>query len=343
MRADRPLSAWSWGDPAAVAEALRPEGGRVLVACGAGDEALTLLAAGAGHVLAVDPDPGPLALAELKLAAARTLPAPTLRSLLGLDAAGRRLFLYHYVRDGRIEGRGPLPPGLEGPSRAWWDAREALLRTGISQGWGPLDKAGVATRAHLRRLGLSADIRATLETGLAPRWAGRRWSLALHRGLGPLLSGAALDRLLQVLPARARDGDPRAWLLLTGGLPPELSPAPWLGPSALAALRGSGRLVLQRGALGPILAAQPPGQLDAVCLDLAAAGLPLAHQPPDVDLLAAGALALRPGGRLLFRPSSGPAPTRLPPTLRPDADAARRLLVRDLAVYGGAPGVFQRT
>lgn len=287
-------------------------------------------------MVVVDPDPGPLALAELKLAAARTLPLPTLRSLLGLDAPGRRLFLYHYVRDGRREGSGPAPPGLHGASRAWWDAREELVRIGLGERLGALDRGAADLRAHLRRLGLSGRVQAGFREDASSGWAGRRWSLALRLALGPRLSRDDVLRLQTLLPARAAARDPRVRLLLTGQLPPEIPPAPWLAPTQLRSL-ARGRVVPQQGEPGDLLAAQPAGSLSAVGLDLACAGLPLT-----ADLLPAAARALRPGGLLLLRPPAGAGAPALPPALSLDPAATEALRAADRALLGGPPTVLRR-
>lgn len=341
----RPLSAWSLGDPAALTRAVAPArevGGAVLVFGGSGDEALGLLALGLPEVQVVEPDPGARALLALKHAAAHTLPLATLRSVMGLDEAGRRLFLYHYVRDGRQEGAGPPPPGLSGAERAFWDAHEDLVRRGISGGFGALDQAAVRLRATLRRLGLHGAVERSLHEGAPPLWAGRRWSLALRRTLRALLPSAEQAQVRARLPALAEGGDPRAHLLLGGALPPALPPAPWLCPEGLRALRGEDtggprRLACTAGLPGPALSTRRPASLAAVCLDLATAGLPL---PP--DLLPAAARALRPAGLLVLRPAVGAAPPDLPAGLHLDVVATGRLRGEDRGLLGGPPLVLQR-
>jgi hypothetical protein len=87
--------------------------------------------------------------------ACRALPPASLRSLWGLDPFGRRLWFYHYVRE-----------GLPHWARAWWDARERAVRLGIaSQGrveqrvarLAPLWRGPpVARRAALRLAGCRA-------------------------------------------------------------------------------------------------------------------------------------------------------------------------------------------
>jgi S-adenosylmethionine-diacylglycerol 3-amino-3-carboxypropyl transferase len=92
----------------------------VLSVCSAGDNSFALAAAGARSVTAVDLSLPQIALAELKLVAARELPIQSVRSLLGLGHFGRRVWFYHYLR-----------PKLTDPTRAFWDANEGVVRAGI--------------------------------------------------------------------------------------------------------------------------------------------------------------------------------------------------------------------
>lgn len=325
---------WSWGDPALLVQALGPQGSRVLLPCGSGDGALGLLAAGAREVVAVDPRPGALALAELKLAAARTLPEATLRCLFGLDAPGRRVFLYHYVRDGRQEGRGPPPPGLAEAARGWWDTHEELVRAGLHGAGGARERASTRLRTRLRQAGLGPAVGRSLSDGAPATWAGRRWRLALRLALGGPLGAEGATHVGRRLATLAPGGGRLAWLVLAGEPPPGQPPAPWMAPAALAALRGPGRLLPTSSTLSRALEEQPPASLDAVSLGLV-------RGSPE-SLLALAARALRPGGRLLLRVPEGALRAEPPAALVPDQALTRVLRARDGALVAGAPLLLRR-
>lgn len=313
---------WSWDDARTLLRALEPRGKRILVPGGAGDLVLAAVGAGAQEVIAADARPAQLALAELKLVAARTLPAPTLRSLLGLDPAGRRVFLYHYVRDGRVEGHGRPPPGLSPRAAAWWNAHEDVVRRGIVDA-GRREQAARLLRQLLEGAGLAAGVADTLATGSPPTWAGRRWRAAVRYALGPLLPGHARDWLTARLPLLAvQGGDPVRRLLA-----PESPVADWLQAVGLAALQGGGGVRFELGELSSALGRQAAGSLDAVYLGFAA--------DSDHGAVAAAAWALRSGGILMLR-SSSPA-GGLPP-LGPawvvETAHSRRLQGDDQAVLG---------
>jgi S-adenosylmethionine-diacylglycerol 3-amino-3-carboxypropyl transferase len=106
-----------WEDPAVLQGALKvgPEDD-VLSICSAGDNSFALAIAGARSVTCVDVSVPQLALAELKLRAAEALPIQSFRSLLGLDAAGRRIWFYHFLR-----------PRLSHRARAWFDENEEMV------------------------------------------------------------------------------------------------------------------------------------------------------------------------------------------------------------------------
>lgn len=108
-----------WEDPRLLTAALDPRDREVLSIASAGDNAIALALAGARRVVAVDVSEAQLALCELKLAGHR-LHHLEFRQLLGLDAPGRRVFLYHGLR-----------PHLSDRARRFWDAHEDTIRAGI--------------------------------------------------------------------------------------------------------------------------------------------------------------------------------------------------------------------
>lgn len=123
--AEKPLAArlnyaQCWEDERVLVEALRPAADEDVLSIGsAGDNTIALALAGARSVTAVDLSEPQLALLELKLAGAR-LHYLEYRQLLGLDTPGRRVFLYHQVRD-----------ALSDRARRYWNAHEHVVREGI--------------------------------------------------------------------------------------------------------------------------------------------------------------------------------------------------------------------
>ncbi len=118
---ERVSYAQCWEDHRVLSEALAvgPEDD-VLSICSAGDNSFALAIDGARSVTCLDLSGPQLALAELKLVAARALPLSGFRSFLGLDAFGRRIWFYHQLRD----HLGPR-------ARAWWDSHEVHIRLGL--------------------------------------------------------------------------------------------------------------------------------------------------------------------------------------------------------------------
>lgn len=111
-----------WEDPAVLSAALRIQpDDDVLSVCSAGDNAFALAIDGARSVTCIDLSRPQLALAELKLRAAQTMPLSGLQSMLGFDIGGNRVSLY------RRRVRDHLSPD----TRAWWDAHEPIIRAGI--------------------------------------------------------------------------------------------------------------------------------------------------------------------------------------------------------------------
>ncbi len=110
-------------DPLLEIEALAPDDTKTLVVVGSGGcTALSLLAAGAGRVVAVDLNRVQNSLTDLKAAAVGGLePRLAVGFLGGSPAPGAdRLALYEQVKD-RL---GPL-------SRQWWDAHQGWIARGV--------------------------------------------------------------------------------------------------------------------------------------------------------------------------------------------------------------------
>ena len=211
-----------------VAQARRLDIAGVIVVGGTGDLVLDLAASGLDAQVHA-PDPDDAALTELKLVAARMLPAQSVQSFLGLAHFGRRVWFYHHIRD-----------ALSGQTRAWGDARETMFRLGLLGG-GRFERT-----VHQLRTLLRVD-----------RASGPGWELLL-RGLG---SGPVRRR--SGLGATAGPGGPATWVrqcdpgaspwcerLATGSWADPAAAHPWMGPEGLARVKADPPRV--RSELGPV-------------------------------------------------------------------------------------------
>ena len=110
-----------WEDVTMLRNALAVQPGeRVLSICSAGDNSFAFCLDKAAEVVCIDLSQPQLALAELKWLGLQELRQSGLLTLLGVNAAGRRVFLYHQLRK-----------GLSETARQWWDGNESLIREGL--------------------------------------------------------------------------------------------------------------------------------------------------------------------------------------------------------------------
>ena len=159
-------------DPRAEIAALRPAAHEtVVVVSSGGCTALSLLAAGAGRVVAVDLNAAQNHLVELKAAAAA----------LGSRAAVA--FLGALPSDARLGTYAALRPALTPGARAYWDARPrsiagGVLAAGVSERFIALVVAalrlGVHPRARVARLLACASVEEQRAL-YAREWDTRRW------------------------------------------------------------------------------------------------------------------------------------------------------------------------
>ncbi len=110
-------------DPLLEIEALAPGADDSLVVVGSGGcTALSLLAAGSGHVASVDLNRSQNHLIELKLAAVRSLPHEALLGALG----GSK-----WPRADRVDAYAALRARLSPTARGYWDARRSTIERGV--------------------------------------------------------------------------------------------------------------------------------------------------------------------------------------------------------------------
>ena len=110
-------------DPRLEIEALDPAPGDSIVVVGSGGcTALSLIAAGAGQVTAVDLNRAQNHLIELKLAAVAVLPRAETLAFLGATLSGHLQ---------RLDAYAGLRPSLTADARAYWDTRLAAIAAGV--------------------------------------------------------------------------------------------------------------------------------------------------------------------------------------------------------------------
>jgi S-adenosylmethionine-diacylglycerol 3-amino-3-carboxypropyl transferase len=303
-------------DPRAELAALCPgPDDEVVVVSSGGCTALSLLAAGAGRVVAVDLNATQNHLVELKTAAA-ALGARDATAFLGAQPSWRRRATYASLRG-----------GLTPAARRYWDERPRAIDTGVL-GAGVSERfiAGVVgalllavhPRSRVDRL-LACRTLAEQRALFEREWSTRRWralfallcnrlmlrttypsqffahvenpSFALHfRGLAeraitelPVSSNYFLH---QMLAGRYPVGVP-------DGVPPYLSDR---GAAVVASERG--RLALVDGSMTEYLRTRPSGSVSAFALSNICEWM----TPPEVDALFREVLrTAAPGARLVYR------------------------------------------
>ncbi|MCB9743151.1 MAG: DUF3419 family protein [Alphaproteobacteria bacterium] len=275
-------AAQSWLDDVAAAAALAGAR-RVLCVDPTGDRALAH-ALGGAEVVALT-DPAGAALLALKRAGGALAWEEHLQ-VLGLLPFGRRVYLYHRLRE-----------RLPEHARRFWDAHEAEIRTG-ALACGAQELRLAAFRERLSPWVLpEGRLRAAL-SGEAGALRGRRWRVWVRGQLG----AEALDRL----EAATLPMNPYAEWILTGRYAEPGRARVYLSPAGHAQL---GAIRLETCLSWEALEAEAP--FDA--LDLGAA-----PAPRWASLAAPGARVLCWGEDLALEPLTPPLPDRSPlaPTLR---------------------------
>jgi len=340
-----------WEDPGVLVPALEPgPEDHLLSIASAGDNSLALALAGAGRVTALDLSAPQLHLLALKLAGGH-LAYEEFLQLLGLLQGGRRVFLYHRVRE-------HLPEA----ARTWWDAHEELIRAGVL-GCGKFERylgtfrqrmlPLVHSRGCIERLAGLDDLEA--QRGFYARtWDNRRWR-ALFRvffsrrvmerlGRDPAqfaqVEGSVADRLLErarwVLTELPIAGNPFLQWILTGGYPDLERTHRYLSREGHGRLlEVADRIDLVHASLGDHLAEVAPGTYTGFNYSNL-----FEYLPAEVyeELLRASVRASGPGARLaywnLFVPRS--RPDALAEALAPRRSRAAALYETDRAFFYSA-------
>lgn len=336
-------------DPLLEIEALEPQPGQTLVVVGSGGcTALSLLAAGAGRVAAVDLNRVQNLLTDLKAAAVAELGSTRALAFLGgaPQSAADRLAAYQRVK-----------PGLGPRALAFWDAHpkwvgRGVLHVGVTErfiaGVTTALRRGIHGPARIQRL-LACRTLDEQRRFHRDEWDTRRWRLLftvlLNRAVfrktyspaffqhveNPSFARhfqALADHALTEVPiatnyfahdmltGRYPDGTP-------GGLPPYLTPE---GAATLAA--GLDRLTLVDGAYTSYLRTLPAASVHGFALS----NILEWFTPEQVDELFAEAVRVAaPGARLVFRNFVGwtEVPERWRDVVVEDRAAGEALISRD--------------
>ena len=306
-------------DPRVEMQALAPAlGGSIIIVSSAGCTALSLLAAGASCVVAVDVSRSQNHLVELKCAAVRALDTSVAIAFLGGQPmpAIRRRRLYRL-----------LAPLLTQAARLYWDGKQQAIERGVLRA-GRSERfiavvAAIARRMVVRSGGVSAlldaeSIDAQREV-FARFWVGWRWralfalllnrwtfSRAYHPSFFEHVENPSFARHFRTLAERALTELPTRdnyflHEMLTGrypvrepdGVPPYLS-----RHGALRAADASQTLSLVDGSLTEYLRSRPSASIDGFALSNIAEWL----DDRGVDVLFAEvARTARIGARVVFR------------------------------------------
>jgi S-adenosylmethionine-diacylglycerol 3-amino-3-carboxypropyl transferase len=339
-------------DPLLEIEALDvgPDDSIVVVGSG-GCTALSLLAAGAGRVAAVDLNRTQGHLIELKLAAIAMLSRPEALAFLGAGGGSARE---------RIDAYAALRPRLTAPARTYWDARlpaiaDGVLGAGVTERFIRTIVAAlrlfVHPRARIERM-LACDSVEEQRVLFASEWNTVRWRAyfrlllnrtAFRRTYDPVFFAhlerpsfaehfrACAEHALTALPVR---GNYFLHHMLTGRYPTEAADGvpPYLGEEGCAAAGASAdRLTLVDGTMTEYLRVLPDASVSCFSLSNICEWL----QPHEIDALFAeiGRTAA-PDARLCFRNFVGwtEVPPRSRQIVREDRERGDRLTQRDRSV-----------
>ena len=327
--------------------AVGPQETAVVVGSG-GCTVLSLLAAGAGRLVAVDVNPSQNHVLELKLAAVTGLRRGRAVRFLGgwPMPATARLAAYRRIRD-------RLTPG----ARGYWDARPRAIVRGVLEA----GKTERYLRASARLLRL-VHPRARVERLLAcasveeqralydGEWNNRRWralfalvggKAALQRVYRPdffrhageaRYAGHFRERLEHTLTTIPVARNYFLHQLLTGRYPADPAALPRYLARPGGVERAAERLRIVDGGFALCLATMPDSSVDAFALSNICEWMP----PAEVDALFAEIhRTARPGARLVLRNFVGwtEVPDRWRETIREDRVAGEALMAGDRSLF----------
>lgn len=334
-----------WEDADVLADALRLRpGDRVMSIASGGDNTLALLAAGPALAIAVDLSGAQLACLALKRLAMLRLEHREFLRFLGFDSGAERVRTYRGLRG-----------ELDADARAFWDANEALIESGLIHGgrferyfrlfrrWAlPL----VHSRADVREL-IAEKSREARERFYSERWNTVRWRMLFRVFFSRFVMGRLgrdpeffryvegsvaeriANRVAHALTALSVHDNPYAVYILTGSFGAAL-PA-YARPETYDIIRGNlGALELFQGTTGAAIA-HFGGRVDAWNLsDI------FEYMGPDLFAQVAGEIvsACAPGARLAYWNMLAPRRVSLVNPAATYCEArSRELFLRDRAFF----------
>jgi S-adenosylmethionine-diacylglycerol 3-amino-3-carboxypropyl transferase len=339
-------------DPRLEIEALAPGPDDSVVIVGSGGcTALSLLAAGAGHVTAVDVNRAQNHLIELKVAALAGLSRAEALAFLGATPSPARA---------RLEAYEQLRTGLTAPALAYWDARRpgvaaGVLDAGVTERFIRMVvrvlRLAVHPRARLERM-LSADTLNAQRALFESEWNTARWRAFFQLLLNRAVFRRAYDpgffahlerpsfadhfrrraeHALMELPVR---DNYFLHHMLTGRYPVNAAGGvpPYLGEEACASVATfRARLTLVDGTVTEHLRGLPDGSVTGFAISNICEWI----APQDIDLLFAEIVrTAAPNATLCFRNFVGwtEVPPRFERVIREDRERGETMMRGDRSV-----------
>lgn len=346
-----------WEDADVLLEALDIRAGDTCFSVGSGgDNTLSMLACAPARLVAVDLSPAQIAVIDLKAGAFRALSHAQALELVGIAPSDRRVALYETVRAGLAE-----------PSRRFWDARLALIESGLSDAGRFERYLGLMRRWLLplihgrRELDALFVPRSAAERRrfYAERWNNRRWRLLLRLFVSRFVMGrlgrdpsffryveqrvapAILPRVEHALADLDPAANPYLQWIAYGRFPGPL-PHAWRRENFEAIRAHVDRLELVVAPVEDCLRAAPERQFDRFNLsDIFEYVSPAASERLFDDIVRCA----RPGARVAYWNMMVPraCPPRLVPRLQPQPALGEQLHRQAKAFFYGALHVDQRT
>ncbi|MBK9578539.1 MAG: DUF3419 family protein [Fibrobacteres bacterium] len=345
-----------WEDPSLLVEGLQPSRSEKLLSiCSSGDNALTLLAAGAANVVAFDVNPAQLACLGLRLAALRELAYPNLLEFLGASSSIDSNT--DEVKFRRLETWKSIRRFADPATREFWDehpqdiARGALHAGRFEEFFRTFRKRVLPLVHGSRDIAdlLEAKDRASRENFFGRTWNNRRWrflfSLAFSRwSLGRLgrdpsffdhvrgpVAARIAERTRHALVELPTHDNPWLSYILEGSFARALPP--WLQPRSVEILRD--RLDAIRPLLGDLEEASRHGTFQGANLsDI------FEYMDPLQTMESAQILSnsLLPGASVAYWNLLAPRSLArsAPHLFRPEDERARTLHARDRAWFYGS-------
>ena len=167
---NRLTRAIDWEDARAVLDVCDTVQGSVATVAGAGDIALSLLTKSFSSLTVIAANEPERMLFELKLKSIQSLHPDNVYNLLGIHPGGRRVFVYHQLRE-----------VLSAEAQVWWDTFEDSIRQGVIES-GEQEQRHQRLKTWMKRLRLGVG-----STSIQSLQSHKRWVLMepiFHHSVG---------------------------------------------------------------------------------------------------------------------------------------------------------------